>query len=267
MLRLQVGARVYEFAHTDLFEFALEGRTGLSPETVTALVESPAAVLAQELERLHEDEEAVARTLEAGAFEDALRGLASRPACTDSDWPAILAALGRLGEGCEEAKRIGLASYREHLRARRRVAERVLAAREASGPMAEGKPLPAVRELTRLLGRAAGTAFARLPSERAVVVHLRPAEPVALLLGEHRFLLVEDGGLQLVDERGCASPLGKGPSVVGRDPSADVVLDAAYHGISRRHLVVEPGPDGAVRLTDVSRAGTSIARDRLDGAV
>lgn len=68
------------------------------------------------------------------------------------------------------------------------------------------------------------------------------------------------GLLLLVDGRRVAVPPGR-PFVVGRGPEAD--LDLAHPKVSRRHLLLTPGPTGWT-LTDHSSNGTFIGSERVN---
>lgn len=50
-------------------------------------------------------------------------------------------------------------------------------------------------------------------------------------------------------EQGSIFPLKRGTQVLGRDPDCDLVLPV--RGVSRRHLEIKVGADGAVELTDL----------------
>jgi hypothetical protein len=77
-----------------------------------------------------------------------------------------------------------------------------------------------------------------------------PVEPVA------------EGGRLFVRGTGAAAAIPMSGLVIGRDPDSDLVIAGAE--VSRRHAVVRWSARGCV-LSDVSRNGTFVNGDRVDG--
>ena len=78
---------------------------------------------------------------------------------------------------------------------------------------------------------------------------------------EHGREVLTPPALCWISWRGVRTPLKAGENVLGRDPSADVQIDAV--GVSRRHAVIVVGGDDVILRELSSKNGTFIA----DGAV
>jgi hypothetical protein len=109
--------------------------------------------------------------------------------------------------------------------------------------------------------------FTQLRKGEAVEIPLWPQEPLVLVLANHPFYVVSEGGLYLVDEANQRYPLRSGRNIVGRDPQCDTVVDAAFKDVSRKHLLIETQGEAALRLTDISSLGTAVPVERLTEAV
>lgn len=106
--------------------------------------------------------------------------------------------------------------------------------------------------------------FDRLPKGEAVPIPLAPGAPVPLVLANHKFHMVVEDGLYLVDESGLRQPLHPGRNIVGRDLQCDVVLGASLKDVSRKHLLVETQGEALVHLTDISSLGTFVPCEYLE---
>lgn len=105
--------------------------------------------------------------------------------------------------------------------------------------------------------------FARLPKGEPVAVLLKPNEPLAVVLADHRLHLVMDSSLALVDAVGQRRELRAGRNIVGRDGQCDVVIDQNFKNVSRKHLLIETEGESVVRLTDISSLGTFVPCEHL----
>ena len=55
-----------------------------------------------------------------------------------------------------------------------------------------------------------------------------------------------------------------GSNIVGRDPGGDIVLEARWPDVSRRHLIIEVTDLGRLILTDLSSFGTFVEQDAVE---
>ena len=79
-----------------------------------------------------------------------------------------------------------------------------------------------------------------------------------LVLSRHRFRLMGGKTFRLQDGSGSAYELHPGKNFVGRQAGNDVVVEAEYRAVSRRHLIVEPIGENTALLTDLSSHGTFV---------
>jgi len=106
--------------------------------------------------------------------------------------------------------------------------------------------------------KASTTSFCRLPKGESVGVRIERGRPLPLLLYKHRFHIVLEAELQLVDARGHGLRLRPGKNVIGRDTDCSVVVGQELAGVSRKHLIVETEGDRLLHLTDISSLGTAV---------
>jgi hypothetical protein len=100
----------------------------------------------------------------------------------------------------------------------------------------------------------------RLP--RGTTLSLRQGRegPFEIWLGKRRFRVESWSGVSLVDEQGHDAGLRDGRNVVGRALYNDVVVDAHFRDVSRRHLILDLDDGAPCAITDLSTAGTYISR-------
>ena len=87
--------------------------------------------------------------------------------------------------------------------------------------------------------------------------------PLELWLATRRFRVETWSGVALVDEQGTGVRLQEGRNLVGRGLYNDVVVDAAFTDVSRRHLILDMEDGQPAAVTDLSSAGTCLPRSRL----
>ena len=103
----------------------------------------------------------------------------------------------------------------------------------------------------------------RLPDGVTVSIRAEVDGSIDLWLGRRRYRLETLDGVALVDERGQRIALREGRNVVGRGLANEVIVDAGWRDVSRRHLIVDVREGEPVALTDLSSFGTFISRARL----
>ena len=72
--------------------------------------------------------------------------------------------------------------------------------------------------------------------------------------------------MRLADPDGNELPLGEGRNVVGRHAGNEVVVDARFREVSRRHVVIAPLGTQLALVTDLSAHGSFVPADRLPEA-
>ena len=58
-----------------------------------------------------------------------------------------------------------------------------------------------------------------------------------------------------------------GRNLIGREPSGDIVIEARWPDVSRRHLMIDVTDNGRLLFTDLSTFGTFISADAIDEPV
>ena len=103
-----------------------------------------------------------------------------------------------------------------------------------------------------------------LPRGETICVNLGEAGEMPLQLSrQHEFRLLAGQPMRLQDPDGASHVLLEGRNVVGRHAGNEVVVDADYRSVSRRHMVVEPLGANMALLTDLSAHGSFVPADRL----
>jgi len=270
-LQLQIGERTLALATPRDLDFALAGRSGPSSGRAGSLMGLSDAALAHEAEQLADMQQRLEQAVAAGADGRAgrwLRELDLSLVTEDNDWRRLLAALHALDDRHEEYKRVALAKYLEYVASGRELVRRIRAGRqrpapgEAPAPAAAG-PVPVRQRLDFDPGPAAGEdgTLRRLPKGERVEVRFEPHQSLALALSRHRFVLVSGEPWLLVDDTGADARLDPGRNLVGRSVQCEATVSPGYGDVSRKHLIVEIAPAGAVGLTDISTLGTWAALD------
>ena len=215
--------------------------------------------------------DAVSRSTEdLSAIGDFYQELDPSTISQDNDWRAIMNALYGLNSSANDYRKIGLIKYLQYLAARHEVVQALYALRQQPELVAQDLPHETkVFKETMLfdltaLAAAKEAEFSRLPKGESIDIALRANQSLTLLLAKHRFSIVRDDEFRFIDESGKDVALRRGKNIVGRDNTSDVVVDAEYRDVSRKHLIVETGGEEVIRLTDISSLGTSIPNEYLD---
>ncbi|MFT5175576.1 MAG: hypothetical protein ACI8W7_003768 [Gammaproteobacteria bacterium] len=106
----------------------------------------------------------------------------------------------------------------------------------------------------------------RLPKGTTLRLRQGREGPFEIWLGKRRFRVESWSGASLVDERGNGAELHDGRNVVGRALYNDVIVDAHFDDVSRRHLILDLNDGMPSAITDLSSAGTYISRALVDVA-
>lgn len=272
-LELNVDGLTLRFETPADLEFSLAPRTEFPVRKIGSLMELTPEDISRTASGIRQIEkrfsEALARSLQDPDSLGALmRGLDTRLFSQDHGWRALAEALFRKDARFDDYKRVALVKYIQYLGARQQVLQSLYEdkTRSARKPAPRGEetaaPTPtdtAIFDLSALGATAAHTGhFVRLPRAETVTLRIAGEQPLELLLARLRFRLVPGERLYLVDDNGTAYLLRPGRNMVGRRAGNDVVIDPAYCAISRDHVMIETGPAGLIRLTDLSSHGTCI---------
>ena len=269
-LVLKVGLQRLTFRSLPDFEFALESRTDYPVSHLKDLMKLSAV----ELERAslgirnveHRLLDLVTRSLERpGGLTNDLRKLEVNVFSTDHAWKEIFQGLMTRGRAYDEFKKVALAKYLQYLGARQHVLKSLHGesirrqGKSASNVMAQILSETAIFDTCSEDSRLHPSArFEALPRGETVGIRLGEHCELELRLSQHRFQLIGGKRFLLRDETGRQFPLHPGKNFVGRQRNNDVVVDAGFRAISRRHLIVEPVGEHAAVLTDLSSHGTFV---------
>lgn len=195
----------------------------------------------------------------------------------DHGWRAIFRELLAAGPGYTDYKLLALADYRRYLLHCLDALNQVSTDRLQSTLCLEAHVLE--EESTVFTDDARGAAapvttrsevlvrdLVRLP--RGTTARLRQGRdgPLELWLGARRFRIETWSGASLVDEHGRGVTLREGRNLVGRGLYNDVIVDARYTDVSRRHLILDIREGVPSAVTDLSSAGTFLSRALVDQA-
>jgi hypothetical protein len=108
-----------------------------------------------------------------------------------------------------------------------------------------------------------GPDLGRMPKGQPIELRMESHQSLTLMLGTYRFVLVAGEPYRLVDDTDTDSQLSHGKNIIGRGGRSDVVVDACCTSVSRQHLILDVGSHQAIRLTDISSYGSSLAVDYL----
>ena len=106
----------------------------------------------------------------------------------------------------------------------------------------------------------------RLPKGTTLRLRQGCEGPFEIWLGKRRFRVESWSGASLVDEQGNGADLRDGRNIVGRALYNDIIVDAHFSDVSRRHLILDLDDGTPSAITDLSSAGTYISRTLLDVA-
>ena len=98
-------------------------------------------------------------------------------------------------------------------------------------------------------------------------IPLSPGQEIGVMLSKQRFRLVCGKQCYLVDDNGADYLLREGRNCVGRDEKSEVVVNASYRDVSRKHLIIELSGRNLARLTDLSSHGTFVPSSYLDQTI
>ena len=191
----------------------------------------------------------------------------------DHGWRVMFDELGRLDASYAQFKRLALARYRGYLVGCLNALARIRDERAHSQPSARGHTsvdptsehpfLTTQSDLNAHTNSdAMHTDVVRLPSGRTVSIQACGGV-VPLWLGRRRFQLEVRSQPELIDDSGLRFQLCEGRNVVGRDFSSEVVVNANFRDVSRRHVIIDVRDARPVALTDLSTLGTFVARAHL----
>ena len=276
-LRLELGDRTITFGSVADFEFSLASRTDVPATKVAEFVQLSADGLQREATSIREVERRFVEVLacsleEPGTIGHLLRATDPKLFSQDHEWRAIIRALVDQPRGFDEYKKIALVKYMQYLGSRQDVLGSMYANKadwRATSPDVE-IPAEKFKETVifdvsqRELRESTTSQFERLPRAETVAIVLAGAEDrLELILSRHRFALTCGSPARLADENGPDHELKRGRNVIGRLRESDVVVDAAYRDVSRKHLIIEVAGADRFLLTDLSAHGTFLPRSRL----
>lgn len=277
-LTLRVGANTYRFDTLADFEFAMYGRTGLPASKIAALIELSDEALLREADGIRKVEQRFSEVLfralqgsaRVGSF---LQKMDLAMISQDNQWRLIIEALNRLDADREGHKRVALAKYVQYLFARQEVIASISAYRQRQNSPRRTHSCDSAHSAdlkdTQLFDLTGALELRepwldRLPKGETIDIPFVRNQAVALRLGRHNFSLVGRDNLRFMGEEGEQYVLVPGRNIIGRDASADVVVNASYKDVSRKHLIIETDGSRIARLTDISSLGTFIPSEYLD---
>lgn len=269
-LKFELDGRTIQFATLDDFAFSLSGRAQIAANSVANLMQLAPSELRREASNIRDVERRFVDLL-ADALKDPgtvgrlLRGIEPNLIAEDNQWRAIMAALVDVSPGFDQYRHLALVKYMQYLAARRDIVKSIYAQRFA-GQEPLAAPEPVVDGGTKSTLKIEDGAepdtessqirFERLPRGETVTVRTPSNGGLSILLSRHKFQLFAAGEPCLTDDNGVNYPLKPGVNVIGRHPENDVVVGGWYRDVSRKHLMVDAGPSGGLRLTDLSTHGT-----------
>ena len=269
-ITLTIGDRPLSFTSIDELEYTLSGRIGLSASQIANLIPASSEALLDEAEHFKNIENNLTNTLAMEhdeAIEKFFKELDLSTISQDNDWRAIIHAFYGIHTDLNEYRKLALMKYRQYLTARHDTAQIIYASRKEQPPSlaTEAEKVRGLVDLTSLCDASdSNHHFSLLPKGQTIEILLTSRQSVTVLLAKHRFSIVRDDKCRFIDENGRDFALHHGKNVIGRDTMNDVVVDAQYREISRRHLIVETDGLEVIRLTDISSLGTSVPHEFLN---
>ena len=281
-LTLRVGDHRYRFNTPAEFEFALEGRSCVPSAKIATLMDAPDESLLREAANIHKAKRRLAAMLsevlvDESRINDLLKRIDLTLISNDNNWRTIISMLIDVPASKEQYKKIALLHYMQYLVCRREIVTALqLKRRTKDKPpvgqddAAEGDP--GLKE-TVMLEYATfrntygeDVEYRRLPKGQTVELWLKPAEVFTVFIARHECAIVMRDRLFFIDADGRETSLQSGRHIVGRDPAADIVMQAKLRDISRKHLVIETEGAELVRVTDISSRGTWVHPRHLDAS-
>jgi hypothetical protein len=249
-------------------EALLAGRTKVPVERVAEYGSWPRERFHQELEEvnaiLKRFAGAVADAMEdPGSAADFLAELDLKLVSRDHDWRTIFSTLKAQTGLSPHHKRILLVRYLQYLGFRKRLVEFIFA---RHGSLGETRALSSLADPAGLT-TIDGEAYLRLPLGETVELAAPGSRPMVLMLAVHRFSLEapDQGPVVLAEEDGTRHTLRQGRNLVGRHPSADVVVSGGLRQVSRAHLILEWHGERRLTALDISTGGTYVPTAALWG--
>ena len=272
-LILSVDTLTLTFTSIDDLKFALDGKTHLPVTKYDELRALPLDALRKQAVDIRKVEGRLLQILEFSfseplAVDYQLREMDVRVFSEDHSWRALIEALNTQGSEFAEFKRVALVKYLQYLANRQELIKRIYwnkshksqaGVSESSDEGIQGLIDTSIFDGNELAEQIKDeTVFERLPRGEPRDVRLLPGQEMMIRLSVHPFRLVRADGAYLIDEQGREYALRPRRSTVGRSIDNDVVLDAAYRAISRKHLILEFPSKDRVILTDRSSHGTFV---------
>ena len=278
-LTLSVDSLTVRFSTIDDLKFALDGKTHLPVSKYDELRALSLEALRKQAVDIRKVEGRLLQILEFSfseplAVDYQLREMDVRVFSEDHSWRALIEAMNEQGSEFAEYKRIALVKYLQYLANRQELIKRVYwnKSRKSQAGVSEDsdEAIQGFIDTSIFDGGSdladqlkSDTAFERLPRGEPRDIRLLPGQEMTIRLSVHPFRLVRADGAYLIDEQGREFALKPRRSTVGRSNDNDVVLDAAYRAISRKHLILEFPSKDRVILTDRSSHGTFVPLKHL----
>lgn len=207
----------------------------------------------------------------SGRVDAALRGIAPSFFSEDHAWRTIFKALSARGPACAEYQLLAISDYRRYLLNCLDALAQISTDRlqstlcaESNVPGEESTELAAQRregyDSSAQRDEVLVRDLVRLPRGTTLALREGRDGPFELWMGRRRFRIETWAGAALVDERGQGVSLREGRNVVGRGLYNDVIVDSSFTDVSRRHAILDLRDGRPSAITDLSSAGTFVAR-------
>lgn len=293
-LRIDLAGRKLSFNSIGDFEFALACRTEVPSAKVSELIHLSASKLRDEAVRIRQVErrfiDMLAQSIEQPrTIGGLLREAGAKLFSQDHQWRSIIEALIDEPHEYDDFKKMALVKYVQYLAARQDVLRSIYLSKgdraggidtdgvvaghamsTASEPASDNSSgSAAMREtvifdLTRNRAENGSPhALERLPLGEPVLVTMPRRGAVNMALSSRPCKLVDDGGLAFIDAASIAHRVKLGRNSIGRQPANDIVVDAAFRDVSRKHAVIDWDGGEVLLLTDLSSHGTYVAASAL----
>jgi hypothetical protein len=200
-----------------------------------------------------------------------LRGIAPTFFSEDHGWRAIFQRLTASGADYAEYQLLAIADYRRYLLNCLDALAQMSTDRLQSALCAESNAHG--EERTELAAAPRGgydssarreevlvRDLVRLPRGTTLALRQGRDGPFELWMGRRRFRIETWSGAAIVDELGQGMNLRDGRNVLGRALYNDVIVDARFTDVSRRHAILDLHEGRPSAITDLSSAGTFVAR-------
>lgn len=257
-LELHLAGMTLRYASARDFEFAIGPRADLPAGQLRRVLALDAAQRHASAQRLRRLERAVIDALAVSSHEPAaawrkLECLYTEAEADIGGWGPLLWAL-RDARPTEQYLQIALVNVLRYLTS-------TLAALDSLAGVPAHTRAPAgqaQRETgtSRVSPLPPGSAAARLPRDRTTLLRVPEDGMIALVISRHPCTIYAGPRASFTMRGEEPRPLARGPNLIGRDSSCDIVLPARYRDVSRRHLLVDLGTTASVALTDLSAHGS-----------